>query len=86
MEGNSEQISLRGIVIPVDWDEEGNALKVALLTAHEKEYLLRDDGNSSRLLSLLRQEVDVTGTVREEAGKKVITVQHCRTLKRVRIP
>lgn len=80
-----KRIRAVGIVVPVEWDEGGNALRVALLTAHEKEYLLREDANSRRLLSLLRQEVHVTGTVREEAGKKVITVQHCRTLKRGRI-
>jgi hypothetical protein len=80
-----KRIRTVGIVVPVEWDEEGNALKVALLTAHEKEYLIREDANSGRFLSLLRQAVDVTGTVREEAGQKVITIQHCRTLKRGRI-
>ncbi|NIN00365.1 MAG: hypothetical protein GTO24_20470 [candidate division Zixibacteria bacterium] len=79
-----KRIRTVGIVVPVEWDEEGNAIKVALLTAHEKEYLIRENANSRRFLSLLRQEVDVTGTVREEAGQKVITVQHVRSLKRGR--
>lgn len=79
-----KRIRTVGILVPVEWNEEGNTIKVALLTAHEKEYLIRENANSRRLLSLLRQEVDVTGTVEEVAGQKVITVERCRSLKRCR--
>jgi hypothetical protein len=86
MKGNSEHVNIRGIVVPVDWDTQGNTVKAAVFTSEEDEYLIKEDTGSKGLFELMRQEVEVTGTVSEEAGQKVITVERCRTLKRGRIP
>ena len=71
-----ELITIRGIVIPVDWDEKGNALAVAILGAGEEEHYVEQDREGKKLLELMQQEVEVSGTVREMIhGHKVITVK-----------
>jgi hypothetical protein len=82
MDWERKQIRIKGVVIPVAWDAEGNAIKAAIFTANEEEYLIEENTNLSRLLSLLKQEVEVKGMVREEAGQKVINVERYKTLKR----
>jgi hypothetical protein len=63
-------------VIPVDWDEEGNPLAVAILGAGEEEHLVEQDEEGKKLLELMQQEVEISGTVREVAeGHKTITVK-----------
>jgi hypothetical protein len=81
MEGEKRRIRVRGIVLPVEWDAKGNAIKAAIFTVNEEEYLIGQNRNSKRLLSLLKREVDVRGSLSEEACQKIITVEHYRTLK-----
>ena len=81
MEGETREIRVRGIVIPVEWDADGNAIKAAISATNEEEYLIEDDKNSGQFLGLIRQEVDVRGMVREEAGRRIITVERCQRLK-----
>jgi hypothetical protein len=71
-----ELIMIRGIVIPVDWDDEGNPLAVAILGAGEEEHFVEQDREGKKLLELMQQEVEVSGTVRKMIhGHKVITVK-----------
>ena len=76
-EGTGEELTtVRGIVIPVDWNDEGNALAVAILGAGEEEHFVEQDEEGKKLLELMQQEVEVSGTVREAIqGHKVITVK-----------
>jgi hypothetical protein len=60
--------TIRGILVPADWDEEGNAVAVAISTLGEDEYVIEPDPKGQELLRLLRQEVEVIGFVRK--GKK----------------
>lgn len=71
-----ELTTVRGIVIPVDWDEEGNALAAAISSPDEQEYFIEQDSKGKELLGFMQQEVEVSGTVREAIqGHKVITVK-----------
>jgi hypothetical protein len=85
MEGEKRKIRVRGIVIPVEWDAEGNAIKAVISAVNEEEYLIEDNKNSGQFLGLIRQEVDVRGMVREEAGRRIITVERCQRLKQHKI-
>jgi hypothetical protein len=77
-----ELTTVRGIVIPVDWDEEGNVLAVAILGAGEEEHFVEQDEEGKKLLELTRQEVEVSGTVREAIrGHKTITVKREKTTR-----
>ena len=85
MAWEAKQMRIRGILIPVEWDEKGNITRAAVMTADEGEYFVEENEQSKHLFPLMRQEVEVIGIVREEIGQKVITVENCKTLKRARI-
>jgi len=68
-------ITIRGLIIPVNWDERGKVTAIAASTFDEQEYLLEHDKTIDPLFSLIRKEVEVTGYVRQEKGKKIMTVQ-----------
>jgi hypothetical protein len=56
--GTSQELTLRGIVIPTAWDHLGVALQVAILTADEDEYDIAEGGVGWQLLQQLREEVE----------------------------
>jgi hypothetical protein len=74
--------TLRGLVIPVDWDDKGNVTATAISTHLEEEYLVDQNAWGEALLAFLRQRVKVSGSiVLKEAGKKVITVKKYEVLE-----
>ena len=70
-----ELITIRGIVIPVDWDEKGSVVAIAISTPNEDEYLVDKDHKGKELLHLIQEEVEVSGVTRKDKDKKILTVQ-----------
>ena len=74
--------TVRGLVIPVDWDEKGNVTATAISTHLEEEFLVDQNAWGEALLAFLRQRVKVSGSVvQKEDGKKVITVNRYEVLE-----
>lgn len=74
-----ELTTIRGIVIPVDWDEDGNMLVAAISGSNEQEYVIEQDKKGKKLIGLIRQEIEVSGVVRKVIkGSKTITVKSYR--------
>jgi hypothetical protein len=69
-------ISINGIIIPVDWDANGNITGLAIATHREEEYYIESDDEAARPMSLLRQEVRITGVVISKGGKKIIKIKN----------
>jgi hypothetical protein len=67
-------ITVKGIVIPVDWDEEGRAIAAGLSTHNEEEYSVENDYKGDELLGYIQKEVKVSGVVRETNNTKTITI------------
>jgi hypothetical protein len=68
-------ITIRGIVIPVDWDEKGKVTAAALSAHNEEEYSIDQDYKGEELLHHIQKEVEVIGVVRKNNRKKIIAVQ-----------
>ena len=68
-------ISINGIIIPVDWDANGNITGLAIATHREEEYYIESDDKAAELMSLLRKEVRITGVVRSKGEKKIIKIK-----------
>jgi len=68
-------INISGIVIPVSWDTKGNVVEVAIATRNEEEYFIEDDNKATQLRPFLRQEVEVSGVLKNEGGKKIIKIK-----------
>lgn len=73
--GKAKMTMIRGVIIPMDWDEHGNVVRIAISSNDEKEYLVEKGGKGSELLAFIRKEVEVGGVVKEEDHRKVIRVK-----------
>jgi hypothetical protein len=71
----NKMTSVRGVVVPTDWDEKGNVVGIAISSRDEIEYFVDKKGKGPELLPLIRKEVEVRGVVRVEENRKVITVR-----------
>ena len=65
----------RGVIVPVDWDENGNVVTVALAAHGEDEYVIDSQEKGEELKNLIQQEVEVIGEVRKKDGKRIIRVR-----------
>jgi hypothetical protein len=71
----------RGIIVPIDWDEHGNVVSVALSTHGEDEYVIENQEKGEELKALITQEVEIIGEVRRKNSKKIITVTEYKVKK-----
>ena len=71
----------RGVIIPVEWDENGNVVAIGISTHGEDEYVIEDEGEGEALKALIRQEVEVFGEVRRREGEKFIKVTKYKVRK-----
>lgn len=69
-------VTLTGIVIPVDWNDDHEVTVTALATADESEYRVGGNRKGRELLAYLQRQVEATGTLDEDAsGRPVITIR-----------
>jgi hypothetical protein len=73
--GSSKVTEIRGVVIPTAWDDQGNVTGIAISSHDENEYLVDHKGKGPELLLHIRKEVEATGVVREEEGKKIVRIR-----------
>jgi hypothetical protein len=66
---------IKGIVIPAAWDQDGNIISLAIATDDEQEYLIETRQRITKLISLLRQEVVLNGTIEKTEKNKIIRVK-----------
>ena len=74
---------VRGIVIPVEWDDNGNALSAVIMSNDEQVYRVADGEKTKELLNFL-QEIIVTGPVRK-IDKREYFINIRRYLDRIRL-
>jgi len=74
---SSSLVTLRGVVIPVDWDSEGKVIATAISTHNEDEYLIVDEENTIEMNNLINEEVELTGIYKKRGDKKIIKVKTC---------
>jgi hypothetical protein len=68
-------VVIRGIVLPVNWDAEGNTTAMVISTYKEHEYMITPDEKSLELLTFLRQEIEIVGQIKTVNNKKYVTVK-----------
>jgi len=66
--------TIRGIVIPIDWHDNGYPRSLAIATYREQKVLVADTRKCRQLFSLLNERVVVSGRVHREGDKMVIEV------------
>jgi hypothetical protein len=68
---------VKGIVVPVAWDEDGKEVAFAISTYEEEHYRITKDDKGKKLEALIREEVEVIGEVNEHENKKMISIKKC---------
>ena len=76
-----DMLKIRGVVVPRTWDENGRVVDITILTHDEDEYRVENDGRGKELKAFIRENVEVSGTVRPADGIKVIHVKKIRLHK-----
>jgi hypothetical protein len=71
----SRLTKIRGIVVPIAWDDLGHITAIAISTWDEDEYAVDFAGKGKELLSHIRDEVEVAGRTRAEDNRKIIMVE-----------
>lgn len=64
--------TITGIVVPEDWDEKGNVMRVAIKTLDSQEYVVEYNKKGKELLAFVDNKVRVGGTVRERLDGDII--------------
>ena len=72
------RIRTRGLIIPVDWDEEGNVRGIAISTRKEEEYRIDLSQKGKELMAYLQREAEVRGVLLEEHNIISLKVEHFR--------
>lgn len=67
--------TLKGVIVPVDWDEKGEVKAIGISTNEEEEYLISNDSKGQSLLPYLQNSVEITGNIFEVAGIKIVKVK-----------
>jgi hypothetical protein len=79
-EKGTHTVILKGIVVPVDWDEAGNILSLAIATNTEEELRIRNDTNGKKLFNHLREQVEVLAEISDVAGEKILHILEFHSL------
>jgi hypothetical protein len=74
-------VTVRGIVIPLVWAEDGSVTTVGISGFDEQDFIIRSAPGLGHWLSLLRREVEVRGVLSAEGpGLKTIDVRDYRVM------
>ena len=69
-----ERKTIRGIVIPTEWNENGHPCSVAIATYQEQKYLVAESPQGRQLLALLHERVVVSGLIHQKEDNVVIDI------------
>ena len=73
----NKSVSVIGIVVPVDWDENGNPVVIEISSHDEQEFIIDNRNKKGKELEkLIRQKVRVIGDLLDsESNRKKIRIK-----------
>lgn len=69
-----DTVTIKGIILPAEWNQEGNTIRIVIVTYDEDRYLVVDGKFVQPLTDLLRKKVIIRGWVTMENNLKTIDV------------
>jgi len=81
------KMTVRGILLPSEWDESGAVIALTLFTFDEDEYKVEQTETKRELLDVLRHELLVEGYFRWEQDEKMIRItEFCLLANHLKAP
>lgn len=71
---STEPITIRGIIVPEVWDDQGQVLKLAIVTYDEDRVLIAPNTQGLELMSWLRKTVKLEGILTPRGSFREIEV------------
>jgi hypothetical protein len=63
---------IAGIILPAQWDNDGNPTRISIHTNDENEYIVDYSGAGTELLNLIQKHVAVKGNLRERLDGRIL--------------
>ena len=70
-----DQTDLRGLVVPAQWNKNGEIVGIAISSYDEKDYPVLMDKVGRRLMVFMHQEVSVMGRIIMKDNREVIIIK-----------
>jgi len=67
-----------GVIIPSEWDEGGRIVGVVFAGAEEEEFFIFPDDRGREALGMIREEVEIIGSVSDRPRIKTLRIQEIR--------
>lgn len=74
------EITIRGTILPAEWDKNGHVTSIGIGTEDEEDYIIFLDKIGEKLFKLVDRKVEATGTVKNVYGDFVLTVNNYKVL------
>ncbi len=71
---NKSQTVINGIIIPSEWNENGEIRNIAIVTFDEDTFLIADNNHAKTLMKSLRKTVTLSGKVSVKGVQKEIRI------------
>ena len=76
------KINIAGIIMPHNWDEDGNVVQIAIYTNQEEIYLVESNRKGLELLGQINRKVEARGEEKQRLdGKKYFKVAQYEVLE-----
>ena len=75
-------VTIKGLLVPSDWDEGGEIIAIALSTYSEKEYVIDRSPKGEELFAFVRQRAEIIGAAKmDDRGRNSIRVKEYEILE-----
>ncbi len=76
------QNDITGIILPNQWDENGNVIEISVYTDREEVYIVAQNKQIKELVNLTQTKVRVEGKIEEGLdGKKLVCVKTVKPME-----
>ena len=75
---DTKKITLTGVLVPDQWEENGKITGLALLTNDESKYVVNSKKIKQDITPMLRKKIEVSGLLNTKAHEKTILVTDFR--------
>jgi len=78
----NRELTIRGTILPLEWDRDGMVNSIGIESANGEEYIIFLNQAGEELFPFVDHMVEATGTVKKMYGDLIFTISTYRLIKR----